>query len=179
MAQADLALEAAYYYLGESYLKLDRPQESIAALEAAVSISPTDADALYQLGLAYQATGQPEAALDKYHQAVRLVPDFIEVYSGMVISYEALGWPDYVAYARGMQAFTTQDYELAQTYLEQATQTLPNFAPAFLGLGMTYEVVGQLEAAQIAMERALELNPDDFATRQAVGRIQLRLTSQD
>ena len=179
MGQADLALEAAYYYLGESYLKLDRPQESIAALEAAVSISPTDADALYQLGLAYQATGQPEAALDKYHQAVRLVPDFTEVYGEMVISYEALGWSDHAAYARGMQAFATQDYELAQTHLEQATRALPNFAPVFFGLGMTYEAIGQLETAQIAMERALELNPDDFATRHAFGRIQLALTSQD
>lgn len=178
-AQADLALEAAYYFLGESYLKLERPQESITALEAAVSISPTDADALYQLGLAYQAAGQPESALEQYHQAVRLVPDFTEVYGGMVISYETLGWSDHAAYARGMQAFTSKNYELAQTRLEQATQALPNFAPAFLGLGITYEATGQLEAAQTALERALELNPDDFATRQAFGRIQLSLTSQD
>lgn len=179
MAQADLALEAAYYFLGRNYLKLDRPQESIVALEAAVSISPTDADALYQLGLAYQATGQPDAALDKYHQAVRLVPDFSEVYAAMMASYEALGWPDHMVYARGMQAFTTQDYELAQSYLEQATLALPEFAPAYFGLGLAYEATGQLDAAQRAIGRALELNPDDFAMRQAFGRIHLALTAQD
>ncbi len=179
MAQADLALEAAYYYLGKSYLQLDRPQDALAALESAVSISPTDADALYQLGLAYQATGRPEPALEQYHQAVRLVPNFSEVYVGMVVSYEALGWPDHVAYARGMQAFTTRDNELAQTYLQQATAALPEFAPAFFGLGLTYEDTGQLDAAQRAMGRALQLAPDDFAIRQAFGRIQLALTAQD
>ena len=179
MAQTDPALEAAYYFLGESYLKLDHPEEAISALESALKISPTDADALYQLGLAYQATGQPEPALKNYHQAVRLVPDFTEVYAAMIVSYQALGWSDYIAYARGMQAFTTQDYELAQTYLEQATQALPDFAPAFLGLGLTYEVTGQLDAAQRALGRALDLEPDDFATRQAFGRVKLTLDSGD
>jgi len=179
MAQADPVLEAAYYFLGESYLKLNRPQESTAALETALLINPTDADALHQLGLAYQATGQPELALEKYHQAVRLVPDFTEVYGEMIVSYEALGWSDYVAYARGMQAFTAQDHELARIHLEQATKALPDFAPAFFGMGLTYEATGQLEAAQNAMKRALELNPDDFAAQQAFGRIQLTLSAQE
>ena len=179
MTQADPALEAAYYFLGESYLKLNRPGESIAALEAALLISPIDADALYQLGQAYQATGQSERALEKYHQAVRLVPDFTEAYSEMIVSCEALGWLDYAAYARGMQAFSTQDYGLAQTHLEQASRALPDFAPAFLGLGLAYEATGQLEAARSAVERAIELKPDDFATQQAFGRIQLLLNTRE
>ena len=74
MANTDHALEAAYYYLGESYVKLGRPAEAIAVLEAALAIDRTDADALYQIGLAYQASGQPETAVERYHQAVRLVP---------------------------------------------------------------------------------------------------------
>ena len=179
MAKADTALEAAFYFLGESYLKLDRSEEAIAALEAALVIGPTDADALYQLGLAYQARGQPELALTRYHQAVRLVPNFTEVYAGMIESYMALGWSDHVAYAGGMQAFCTQNYTVAQTQLEHAASALPDFAPAYLGLGLTYEAMGQLQAAQTAMNRALDLNPADFATQQALGRIQTALAAQD
>jgi tetratricopeptide (TPR) repeat protein len=179
MAQADLALEAAYYFLGESYLKLDQVEAAIAALEAALRISPTDADALYQLGLAYQARGQPELALEQYHRAVRLVPNFAEVYAGMAECYADLGWADHLAYARGMQAFTTQNYELAQSQLEQATAALPDFAPAFLGLGLTCEATGQLQAARLAMERALALEPGNFATQQALGRIRTNQTRQD
>ncbi len=179
MANVDTALEGAYYFLGESYMKLNRPDEAISALEAALVITPTDADALYQAGLAYQASGQPETALERYHQAVRLVPDFTEAYSGMIESYSALDQPDYVVYAQGMEAFCLQDYQTAQTYLEQATQALPDFAPAFLGLGMTYEKMGNLEAALAAIERALELNPGDFAAQQAQGRIQAAMNANE
>ncbi|MFQ5575742.1 MAG: tetratricopeptide repeat protein [Anaerolineae bacterium] len=179
MANSDTALEAAYYFLGESYMKLNRPQDAIAALQGALVINRTDADALYQLGLAYQATGRPEAALEKYHKAVRLVPDFVEAYSGMIESYTALDQPDYVAYARGMQALSMQDLKTAQTHLQFATQALPDFAPAFLGLALTYEKLGELEAAMTAISRVLELDPNDFAAQQTFGRLQATLNPQD
>jgi tetratricopeptide (TPR) repeat protein len=178
MAGVDTVLETAYYFLGESYVKLNRPAEAISVLEAALVISRTDADALYQLGLAYQASGQPEAALERYHEAVRFVPNFVEVYSGMIESYSALERPDHVAYARGMQAFCLQDYGTAQTHLEHATEALPDFAPALLGLGLTYEKVGDLHAALTAIQRVLDLNPNDLAARQALGRIQATMNAQ-
>jgi tetratricopeptide (TPR) repeat protein len=172
MARTDRALEAAYYFLGQSYLHLGRPAEAIPVLEAALQISAVDADALYQLGLAYNANGQPELAIQSYQDAVRLVPDFDQVYEAMIDSYSALNLPDYVTYARGMLAFSRKDYPVAVSHLEQSTEALPNFAPAFLGLGLTYESMENLEPALLAIERAQELDPGDFATRQALGRIQ-------
>jgi tetratricopeptide (TPR) repeat protein len=179
MAGLDSALEAAYYFLGESYVKLGQPAEAIPVLEAALVINRTDADALYQLGLAYQASGQPEAALERYHKAVRLVPDFLEAYQGMITSYSALGQPHSVAYARGMEAFCLQDYESALPYLEQATTSLPDFAPAFLGLGLTYERLGRLDEALAAIQRVIDLDPGDFAAQQTLGRLQAALNSQN
>jgi len=178
MANVDTALEAAYYFLGESYVKLNRMDEAITTLEAALHINTTDADALYQLGLAYQANGQAEKALERYHKAVRLVPNFIEAYSGMIESYTALERPDYVAYARGMQALGLQDYGTAQTHLEYAIEALPDFGPAFLGLGLVYEQKGDLQAALMVVQHALELNPGDFAAKQTLGRIQAAMNSQ-
>lgn len=175
MAQTDTALETAYYFLGESYMKLERPAEAIPALEAALLINKTDADALYQLGMAYQANQQPQAALERYQQAVRLVPDFSEAYSGMIESYTALNQPDYVAYARGMQAYTRQDFATAQTHLEYASNALPNFAPALLGLGLTYEKLGDLDKALATLEQAVALDQQDFAIQQALGRVQAAL----
>ena len=171
MANIDTVLETAYYFLGECYMKLDRPDEAISVLEAALDISHTDADALYQLGLAYQATGRPKAALEQYRKAVRLVPDFAEVYTGMIESYSALDQSEHLAYARGMQAFCLQDYGTAQALLTQAAEALPEFVPAFLGLGLTYERLGELQAALTAVQRAVDLDPNDLAARQALGRI--------
>jgi tetratricopeptide (TPR) repeat protein len=179
MAGTDTVLETAYYFLGESYVKLNRPTEAISALEAALVINPADADALYQLGLAYQASSQPEVALKYYHQAVRFVPNFTEAYNSMIESYSILEQPDYVVYAGGMQAFCLQDYETAQIYLESAAQALPDFAPAFLGLGLAREKVGELQAALTAIQRALELDPGNYAAQHAHGRIQAALNSQD
>ncbi len=178
MANVDTVLEAAYYYLGTSFLALDRPEEAAAAQEKALLIVPHDADALYQAGLAYQAQGKHELALERLHGAVRFVPNFTEVYSAMIVSYQALGDEAGADYARGMQAFSLKDFETARTYLESATQALPDFAPAFLGLGLTYEQMGELEAAQQAIERVLALTPDDLAAQQALGRIQATLTGQ-
>ncbi len=178
MANTDTGLETAYYFLGESYNKTNRPADAITAFEAALVISPTDADALYQAGVASQATGRPEKALEYFHRAVRLVPDFTEAYAGMIESYTALDKPDYVAYARGMQAFSLQDYKTAQTHLEFATTALPDFAPAFLGLALTYEKTGQLDLALAAVDKALALDPNDFAAQQTRGRIQAAMESQ-
>jgi tetratricopeptide (TPR) repeat protein len=172
MARADTALQAAYYYLGESYGKLGRPAEAIPLLEEALLISPVDADALYQLGLALDATGQPALAVQKYAQAVRLVPDFVEVYRAMEDAYVALDQPGHATYARGMVAFCQKDYRAAVSYLEQATEALPDFAPAFLGLGLSHEGMGSLQPALAAIQRALELDPGDFAAQQALGRLQ-------
>lgn len=178
MALTDSSLEMAYYFMGESYLKLERPAAAIDVLEKALVINRTDADARYQLGLAHQANNEPEAALEQYHEAIRFVPNFTEAYSGMIASYAALDRLEHVAYARGMEALTLKDYETAQTHLEHATQALPDFAPAFLGLSLTYEQLGQFEAALTAVQRTLELAPDDFAAQQTFGRLQATMNTE-
>jgi tetratricopeptide (TPR) repeat protein len=179
LARTDSALEAAYYYLGESYAQLGRPAEAIPLFESALVINPVDADALYQLGLAYEADGQPELAVQRYQAAVRLVPDFAEVYQAMVDSYSALEKPNYVTYAQGMVAFSQKDYQAAASHLERATEALPDFAPAFLGLGLVYENMGSMQPALSALQRALELDPADFAAQQALGRIQAATETQN
>lgn len=172
LASSDSALETAYYFLGESYLKLERPADAISPLEAAIQISSTDADALYLLGVAYNATDKPEQALIYFQRAVRLVPDFVETYSGMVASYTALEQTDFISYARGMQAFCMHDLETARTHLEYAAQVLPDHSPTFLGLALTYEELGSFDLALISVNHALELEPDNFAAQQTLGRLQ-------
>lgn len=178
MAASDMNLETAYYYLGQVYLEQRQPDRAVAALEAAITISPTDADALNLAGRAYQALGQHAHAIARWQRAAKLVTDFDEAYTGLINSYSALNQTDHVAYARGMQAFARRDYATARAHLEHATGALPEFAPAFLGLGLTYEQLGQVDAALKAIQRAAELTPEDFATVQALSRLQMLIKSQ-
>jgi tetratricopeptide (TPR) repeat protein len=178
VADADTRQETAYYFLGEAELKLGHYDKAIAALQAALAIDPVDADALYQVGLAYQASGQPKIALDRLSKAARLVPDFAEVYAALDRVYADLGQPDHQAYARGMQAFARGNSAAALPQLEQATRQLPDFAPAFLGLGLAYEKAGRQADALKAVQRALELTPHDFGAQQAYGRLQAGLDTR-
>ncbi len=174
-AKGDLQLEMAYYFVGYARVALGQSEQAVAPLQAALKISPTDADALYQLGLAYQHAGKCSQALPVWEKAVRLVPDFTEAYQGLAACYQALGQPDRALYAQGMVAFSEKHYRTAQSQLEQVVARLPEDASAWLGLGLVYEKLGDLEAAQQALAQARQLDPQDLAIQHAYGRVQAAL----
>jgi len=172
MANVDSALETSLYFLGESYLQESQPENAIPVLKRALEINHTDADAMYKLGQAYAATGQHEEAIASYENAIRFVPDFAEVYQGMVESFIALNQPTHAAYARGMLAFSIKDYEGARVELEQVVMAKPDYVPAYLGLGLTYEQLGDSQNALAYADLALQLNPNSQAALQLKGRLE-------
>lgn len=170
--QLDKVLEASLYFLGENYLDLGRLPEAIQVLNEAIGLDPTDADAKNLLGNAYANAGQHEQAIQSYEDAVRFVPDFSEAYQGMFESYTALSMTAYLPYAKGMEAYSAQDYSSARQYLEQAVDGLPQYAPAFLGLGLTYERQGEIRLAEESLKKTLNLDPGNVLASTALARIQ-------
>ena len=175
MSNMDKALETALYFLGDSYLQLEEAENAIPVLVRALEINRTDADAMYKLGLAYAATNQHEEALASYENAIRFVPDFIEVYHGMIDSYEALNMSLQATYARGMLAYAKKDYKTARTELEQVVSTDAGFSPAYLGLGLTYEQLGDYENALAYADLALQIDSENLAAVQLKGRVEAAL----
>ncbi len=167
----DTVLEAAYYFLGQNYNAAGQHDKALPALESALKIDKTDADALYQAGLASQATKQYEKAVDYYNRAARLVPDFTEAYSGLIDTYTALNQLDNVACARGLQALSIKDYKTAQTDLEYAVKTLPANAQAYFGLALTYEKLNRIQDAYKMIQTAAQLDPNNIGIQQAFGRM--------
>ena len=178
-AYTDIALETSLYFLGETLNKLDRPEEAIPELLFALEIDFTDADAMYQLGLAYARTDQPQLAVEQFHQAVRFVPDFIEAYQGMINSYSDMNNAGMVAYSRGMEAYVFGEFEVSITHLVAAIEDYPEFAPAYVGLGLSYEKLDDLEKAEIYILKALEIDPDNFLAQNTLGRIRSLMDNQD
>ena len=171
MANFDTGLETALYFLGDCYIQTEQIDEAIKALERALEINRTDADAMYKLGLAYAAANQHEKAIASYENAIRFVPDFAEVYQGMVNSYEALGMPAKATYAQGMLAYSVKDYKSAQANLESVIAAEADFVPAYFGLGLVYEQLGDLENAKLYAELTLQLDPENMAAIQLNGRV--------
>ena len=172
MANSDMALETALYFLGESYLQTGQAGEAIPVLERALEINRTDADAMYKRGQAYALVGRHTEAISSYENAIRFVPDFVEVYQGMVESYLALDQPNHAAYARGMLAYSIKDYEGARVELEWVIVTEPDYVPAYLGLGLTYEQLGDSQSALAYADLTLQLDPNSQAALQLKGRLE-------
>jgi tetratricopeptide (TPR) repeat protein len=171
MAKVDLMLEASLFYLGQNYVRLSQPEQAIAVLNEALTITRTDADAMYQLGLAYALQKQDGKAVEQYLKAVLFVPDFTEAYSHMIESYTALGQPDYVLYARGMEAYSKSNFTQARQNLEQVIVKQPDFLAAQLGLGLTYEKLASMQDAKKCYERVLMMDPNNYTAGQALARI--------
>lgn len=170
--QMDKVLEACLYFLGENYLELNNTPAAIQALTEAIGLDPTDADARYLLGRAYAGAGQHKLAIQSYEDAVRFVPDFPEAYHSLAESYSALSMSAYIPYAQGMEAYSNQEYPLARQYLQQAVEGLPQYTPAFLGLALTYERLGESQLALESLKRALELAPGNVLATTTLKRIQ-------
>ncbi len=170
-AGLDASLQAAYYYEGESLVHLGKPAAAIKPLESAVAINPMDADSLYLLGVANAASGRQARAVISYQRAVRLVPDYVEAYRGMASSYTALQKPALAKYATAMAAFAGKDFQGAQAGLQQFLATTRSFAPAYLGLGLIDEQLGDYQGALAALKQAQKLQPGDVAIDSALRRV--------
>ena len=171
-AVADSTLQAASYYLADSFLQLGRPADALTPLKDALTINPSDADSIYKYGMALAGVGKHEEALKRFEAATMLVPDYKEAYEGMAASYEALGNDNEAAYATAMVAFAEGDYKSARDQLQKVLEADKDHAAALIGLGLSLEQLGDLDAAKVALEKGLKLDARSVAASQALGRIE-------
>jgi tetratricopeptide (TPR) repeat protein len=172
MPGLDKSLQAAAYYLGDSYLQLGKPKDAIEPLTNAVNWSQTDADAMYKLGMAYAAIQDYPNAVNMFSAATTFVPDFLEAYDAMAAAYDAAGKPDYGDYARGMSAYAKKDYKTAIDLLNKSAQAQTGYAPTFAGLGMANEALGNLQESLASYQAAIQLDPNNFTASNGVERVQ-------
>ncbi len=175
-AVIDRRMNVVYYNLGELYRQRGDYDKAIDALRGALRVDRTDADARYALGLTYQALGDHQAATREFNEALRFVPDFTEVYVGLKESYTALGLETEAAYAEAMIDYGQEDYAAAMEKLERIAQDGADFAPIYLGLALTYEKLGAIEAAIDAIHRYLETHPESVIARHTLGRLTAQLS---
>ncbi len=164
-------LEAAYYEIGEIYLVQGELEKARDAFIEALKIERTDADAILGLGITYQRLGEHDKALEQFRRAIRLVPKFPEVYEAMKASYQELGQPAGVAYAEGMLYYAQGEPQKALEKLQEALATDAEFIELYFGLGLVYEELNQPEQAVEALNKYLEVHPDDLAAQYAITRL--------
>ncbi|MBI2010334.1 MAG: tetratricopeptide repeat protein [Candidatus Chisholmbacteria bacterium] len=121
-----------------------RLPEGIERLERAVELNPTDQDYRITLGAAYLRAQDWEKAKAQFEKAVELAPE------------KADGWNNL-----GVAMFQLKDYEGSLVAFEESIKQDENFYMAWLGLGGVQTMRGEIDEAEAALNRAIELAPGD------------------
>jgi tetratricopeptide (TPR) repeat protein len=164
-------VQSAHYYLGKIAVDQARADDAISELETATEMEPTDADAWYLMGIAYVKAGRLADGIQALSKAVMFVPNFAEAYDQLATIYEEQGSVGQALYARAMAAYSRGEIDDAARDLEAAIAHSPLLAEAHTGLGLVRELQGERDAAVVAYQQALHLNPDDFTAKSGLARL--------
>jgi tetratricopeptide (TPR) repeat protein len=171
LGRASLQLALVNQLLGRLHLEQGQPSRAIQPLRESLAADRANAETLYLLGKAHAASGEPQEAVTHLRRALRLVPDFAEAHAELEQLYASLGQPDLALFARGMIRLSAGDYAAAIELLRNAAEALPDTTETRLGLAMAYERSGRSHDAFDQYLRALELDANSVAARQALGRL--------
>ncbi len=164
-------VQSSYYYLGSMALEQGQPDEAVEHFQQATTLERSDADAWYLLGTAYGESGSLDEAVEALGRAVLYVPNFTEAYEALADVFDQKGLSGEALYARGMAAYSKDNLGEAADKLEAAVDSSPTLAEAHAGLGLVREIQGQKDAAIVAYQQALRLDPDDFLARGGLTRL--------
>jgi tetratricopeptide (TPR) repeat protein len=168
---ADPQLERAMYYLGDSNLRLGDLPGAVKALESALAIDKTDADAWFWLGGAQVRAGDYQAASDSYQKALTFVPTgWCDPYEGLGVAYGHLNNADGNTYAKAMAAICAGNPEEGVPALESLTKG-DFHVPALLGLGFASESSGDKAKAVDWFRQVIAADPSNIPALTALARL--------
>jgi tetratricopeptide (TPR) repeat protein len=169
----DPKMTGANLFLGIAYAQMHRVEESVAAFRRETDVSPNDPQAWMWQGIVELQDGHPEKATAPLDRAAELAPDDLNI-----LEYRGKAHTDvaYASYARMAvidptswhvhrvqgQIFSQQGQhkEAIAEFLE-AIKQVPNNSDLYEELGAEYRKSSQLELAQQAYSKELELSPNN------------------
>lgn len=128
--------------LGELLADKGQLNDSLAMMQRLVALRPKDAIAQYSIANVYRMAGQIAAAMACYRASLAANPGFAGALHGLGACYRA-----------------EQKEREAALCFGQAAQAQPDWAVPWKDLGVTLAMLGDLTAAEDALERAVQLDP--------------------
>jgi Flp pilus assembly protein TadD len=152
----------SYFEKGSDLLKKKKNDEAVKQFKNAVELAPTFYEAHNQLGIAYREAGRLEDAEREFLLAHELNSTNVEPLLNLTTLYLAEDEPD--------RAVTTG---------EQAVKANSSSASAFFSLGVALYKAAQLDRAETALKRALDLAPKMGNVRLMLANVYLKLRRYD
>jgi tetratricopeptide (TPR) repeat protein len=138
-----------FYMLGVSYLKLNRTDEAIQALEKAQSMKPGQNAITDALGKAYFKSGVASLSAKQYASAIQSLSK----------ARDCDPKNGYIYYNLAEAYLFDKKYSEAEKALSQTISLMPNGAEAFMRLGLVYEKQKKWDLALNAYKKAAAINP--------------------
>jgi tetratricopeptide (TPR) repeat protein len=157
----------AHLALGKAFLQDGKVPEAITELQEAARLDPQSGEAHYQLGLALSRAGRKDEAATELKQGRELTSaDDRDQNVSLDIS-------------EGRAALDKGDLDQAATKFRHALKLQPDSSDAQRYLGVVLEKQGNKGAASDAYEKAVDLNPGNFAARQSLQKMLEASTKDD
>lgn len=130
---------------GEKQHQATTPEDKLAAFEQRLEENPTDVDALLGAAGLYQQDRNYGKAITYLERVLGLQPDHKEIYVRLANLY---------------LSSDVSDYGAAVSILNKATSIDPNNPEVYLKLGTAQSHLGNTEAAILAWQKYLQLDPN-------------------
>lgn len=156
--------------LGDTLLRLDRPEEALAELTEAARLVPDYFLAQLQRGRALVRLARLAEATEAFTTALALRPDSVETHVELGMAYADLAWIDGEDRAARLAS--------AAEHLGEAVRHAPDNLDALLRLGQVHGERGELDQAHAALTRVLDADkaagrPPDPILIADLGRVAL------
>jgi Tfp pilus assembly protein PilF len=132
------------YNLANLYGELDRPQDAISNYEAAIRIDSQFYPAKVNLSMLYNQQGKNDQAEQLLREVVESEPELYEI-----------------AYSLGLLLVEMKKQDQAVKYLGIAAEGLESRSRVWYNLGLLQASLGQDAEAETALQKTLELEPDN------------------
>jgi tetratricopeptide (TPR) repeat protein len=147
----------------DSHIRLGEANEALALLERAATSHPDSADALYNLGRLYVDLNRTDEGLEQYRRALPVQPDNARIHFGIAEAH--------FRRAVGLRDEGRTPHEELRLAREAGDRSLVlERDPISLCLVGQIELVsGNFAAAEKTLRESVELAPDNFESRAALG----------
>jgi tetratricopeptide (TPR) repeat protein len=150
-----------YNVLGDAYLKLNRLDEAIQALEKAHAMKSDNSSIADNLGKVYRQKGTDALTAKQYPLAIQTL-----------LKAQTYNPKDGYVYYNMAEAYLFQkDYVNAEKALTQALSLMPKSADAYGRLGLVYEKQKKWDLALNAYKKADEISPATKWIKESIDRV--------
>ncbi|MCK4560496.1 MAG: protein kinase [Calditrichia bacterium] len=131
-------------------------------IETAYNLDPNSADVYSIMGYVHEAKGELKKAYESFKKAILIQPNWWEPHYSLADFYNS----------RGL-------YHLAIKYRTKAIELNPLYPSSYVRRSIYFSYIGELNKAEIDLQKALEINPDHRTATGYYGYILILLEKYD